>query len=154
MILTAQFVRLSKDAVQMRLLMAATGRERIPQRLRHVLKTMLNFYGTLVEKRFKALATWYRMRPLPACKIKEGYGLIGGKDGWIVGSLSECPRIKIVLIGTELHYVNEDHIEPEDHTAVERESKEEQRPSSWTKRLLRCLGAFICFGQRGANNGD
>jgi hypothetical protein len=44
------------------------------------------------------------------CKIRDGYGLIGGKDAYVTSSCQGVPQIKIVLIEEEIHYVSEDHI--------------------------------------------
>ena len=85
---------------------------------------------------------------LPKCKIREGYGRHGGKEGFVVGTCEGVPKIKLVLLGKEIHYINEDQILIE-----EQKTTLPQRVLHWTKRLLQCVGTFITARRGGNNNG-
>ena len=68
---------------------------------------------------------------LAKCKIREGYGILGGQSGYVVSTCDGVPKIKLVLIGKEIHYINEDQI------LIEEQRKNPvQRFLHWAKRLL------------------
>jgi hypothetical protein len=83
------------------------------------------------------------VRIVPECKVRDSYGIIGGKKGVIVGSLDSFPNIKLVVIDKELHYISEDNL-----------IIEEEFSRHWAKRLLQCVGTIIPARWRGNNIGD
>jgi hypothetical protein len=80
---------------------------------------------------------------LARCKIREGYGMLGGQSGYVVSTCEGVPKIKLVLIDKEIYYINEDHILIE-----EQGNPPVQRFLYWTKRLLQCVGTFIRVRRR------
>ena len=80
---------------------------------------------------------------LAKCKIREGYGILGGQSGYVVSTCEGVPKIKLVLIGKEIHYINEDQILIE-----EQKKNPAQRFLYWSKRLLQCVGTFIRVRRR------
>tara|TARA_R100000808_G_C2121069_1_gene132354 strand:+ start:775 stop:1089 length:315 start_codon:yes stop_codon:yes gene_type:complete len=43
-------------------------------------------------------------------RVREGYGIIGGMEGFDVGSCPGAPDVRLFLIGKNLHYVHKEHL--------------------------------------------
>jgi hypothetical protein len=84
---------------------------------------------------------------LVKCKIREGCGISGGQSGYVVSTCEGVPKIKLVLIGKEIHYINEDQLLIE-----EQKKNATQRFLYWAKCLLQRVGTFIPVRQRRNNN--